>query len=230
MNDPSLLEYYFDLSLCEHAELFLEARYPWEIFQLISPYLTHHAKGEILATIPKGAIIIGEDEISIGEGTVIESGAYIQGPCIIGKNCTIRHGAYIRGGVIAGDYCVFGHGTEVKNTLLLNYACIPHLSYVGDSILGNHTNLGAGVKCANLRLDKKLIELKLKNGKIPTGLKKFGLILGDHSSLGCNSVTNPGTLIGKNVQVDPATILKGFIPSHSRVKSNADFMIIPHQV
>lgn len=173
-----------------------------------------------------GVFLVDPHLISIGEGTVLEPGCYIKGPCIIGKNCTVRHGAYIRGDVITGDSCVIGHETEMKNTLMMNYAHAAHFAYLGDSILGNNVNLGAGVKCANLKLDGSDITISYHGNKIPLRLRKLGAICGDSVQLGCNAVTNPGTLIGKGSKCYPCANFGGFIPPYSIVKPNTQISIV----
>ena len=134
-------------------------------------YLKSLDLGKIAIDVPSTVILVNPELISIGEGTVIEPGAYIQGPCIIGKNCTVRHGAYIRGDVITGDHCVIGHDTEVRHSVFLDRACAAHFNYVGDSVLGNGVNLGAGVKCANLRLDHRPIHVVVSGERIDTKFK-----------------------------------------------------------
>lgn len=202
---------FFDLSQIEFAELFQEWQPVWKILENIQDFLLSKPLGLIEAHIEKGAYLINPEEISIGSGTIVEAGAYIKGPCIIGKNCQIRHGAYIRGSVITGNECVIGHATEVKNSIFLNKAFAGHLSYIGDSILGSHVNLGAGVKCANLRFDNKNIKVFDGHTLIDSGLRKFGLILGDGGQIGCNSVTNPGTIMGKRSIGLPCINIKGVI-------------------
>lgn len=218
---------FFNLSQFSHAKLFESSTYVWEALGKIHSYLKTQKLGKIEVEIPQGTFLINPELISIGEGTVIEPGAYIKGPCIIGKNCTIRHGAYIRGDVITGDGCVIGHDTEIKNTIMLNNAHAAHFAYLGDSILGNRVNLGAGTKCANLRLNNSVVEVFVENQKISTGLRKFGAIIGDDSQLGCNSVTNPGSLIGMKVFCYPCTNFGGVIPGNSLVKSEASFVVKP---
>lgn len=159
---------------------------------------------------------------------MIEPGVYIQGPCIIGKNCVIRHGAYIREGVICGDYCQIGHSAELKHSILLNHACATHFVYVGDSILGNEVNLGAGVKCANLRLDRSEVVVAWNGKRVKTGLKKLGAIVGDRVQIGCNCVLNPGTLIGKESFSHPLLNLSGYIPPRSQMSAKGREPIEPH--
>ena len=162
-----------------------------------------------------GAILL-DDNISIGEGTVVEPGAFIKGPAIIGRNTEVRQGAYIRGNCIIGDRCVVGHTTEMKTAVMLNDAKAGHFAYIGDSILGNNVNLGAGTKCANLKITNTEVTIRIKDTIYKTGLRKFGAILGDNAETGCNSVTSPGCLLGKSSLVYPAINVKGgYYPDRS---------------
>lgn len=217
--------YFFDLSSFTHAILFEDVVHVWEVLNKISPFLKKQKLGKIEVDVPSGVHIINPELVSISKGTILEPGAYIKGPCLIGENCTVRHGAYIRGDFIAGNKCVIGHDTEVKNTIMLNDAHAAHFAYLGDSILGNRVNLGAGTKCANLKFDNSSVVIHVDGEKFNTGMRKFGAIIGDGTQIGCNAVTNPGTLIGKNVMCYPCLAFGGFIPSMSRVKSNAKVMI-----
>ncbi|MFI0435821.1 MAG: UDP-N-acetylglucosamine diphosphorylase [Parachlamydiaceae bacterium] len=217
--------YFFDFSQYRHRELFLNDPFPWLVLQQLPFYFKTHPLGLIEGTISSSAYLVNEKEISIGEGSIIEPGAYVQGPCIIGKHCIIRHGAYIRGLVLTGDHCVIGHDTEVKNAIFFDHAHAAHFAYIGDSILGNGVNLGAGTKCANLKLDKTAVNLHLLNERIPTHMRKLGAIIGDNSQIGCNTVSNPGTLIGQNVRCYPCLNIEGFIPSQSLIKPPAKALI-----
>jgi bifunctional N-acetylglucosamine-1-phosphate-uridyltransferase/glucosamine-1-phosphate-acetyltransferase GlmU-like protein len=157
-----------------------------------------------------------DSNIYIGKGTVIEPGALIKGPTIIGNNTEVRQGAYIRGDCLIGDRCVVGHTTEVKTSILLNDAKAGHFAYVGDSILGNHVNLGAGTKLANLKIIDVEMKLRIEGEVYKTGLRKLGAILGDHVETGCNSVTSPGTLLGKGSLVYPClNVPGGYYPKRS---------------
>jgi NDP-sugar pyrophosphorylase family protein len=168
------------------------------------------------ASVLHGGAVLFDSNIYIGEGTVVEPGALIKGPSIIGNRTEVRQGAYLRGNCLIGDRCVVGHTTEVKHSIMLDDAKAGHFAYIGDSILGNHVNLGAGTKLANLKIVD--VEMKLRvEGKIyETGLRKLGAILGDHTETGCNSVTSPGTLLGKASLVYPCVnIPGGFHPERS---------------
>lgn len=210
--------YFFDLSQFRHAALFKNNPFPWLVLQQLTPYLKSQPLGLLEGTVSPFAYLINVEQISIGEGSIVEPGAYIQGPCIIGKNCIVRHGAYIRGHVLTGDHCVIGHDSELKQAILLNRAHAAHFAYVGDSILGNEVNLGAGTKCANFKLDQSSINLHILNQHIPTQMRKLGAIIGDKTQIGCNTVSNPGTLIGQEVRCYPCLNIEGFIPSRSFIK------------
>lgn len=223
-----LIIYYFDLTFFVHKEILEAGAFPWSCLKELHSYLISKPLGLIKGSISPAAHLVNEAQISIGEGSVVEPGAYIQGPCIIGKNCTIRHGAYLRGNVLTGDHCVIGHDTEVKNAIFLNHAHAAHFAYVGDSIVGNYVNLGAGVKCANFRLDGKTIDIQLNGEKIPTQMRKLGALVGDKTQIGCNTVINPGTLIGQEVLCHPCLNIEKFIPSRSLLKSPSKPLIIPY--
>ncbi|OEU49919.1 MAG: bifunctional GlmU protein [Desulfobulbaceae bacterium S3730MH12] len=160
--------------------------------------------------IMAGAVLTG-NRISLGEGVLIECGAMIKSPAVIGDCCEVRQGAYLRGYVLTGKRCVLGHTTEIKHSIFLNDAKAGHFAYLGDSILGNNTNLGAGTKFANLRFLPGNLTLFHNGKRIDTGRRKFGAILGDDAQTGCNSVTNPGTIFGKGAILMPnATARAGY--------------------
>lgn len=172
------------------------------------------------AVLYAGSVLSGGD-IYIGESTVVEPGAFIRGPVIIGSNSEVRQGAYIRGNCVIGDRCVVGHTTEMKNAVMLNDAKAGHFAYIGDSILGNQVNLGAGTKCANLKITHKEVNLTIKGKNYKTGLKKFGAILGDGVETGCNSVTSPGCLLGSASLVYPnINVPGGYYPPRSIIHKN----------
>lgn len=171
------------------------------------------------ATVLFGGITLVGEDIYIGAGTVVETGAYIQGPTIIGRQTEIRQGAYLRGGCLVGDRCVVGHVTEMKNSVMLNGAKAGHFAYIGDSLLGKNCNLGAGTKLANLKVIGNTIQVRGGDQIYDTGLRKFGAVLGDQTETGCNSVTNPGTLLGPKSIVGPnATVKPGYYPRRSIIR------------
>lgn len=168
-----------------------------------------------------GAYLVG-NEIEIGEGCRIEEGAYIVGPAILGPGTEVRQGAYLRGEIITGKKAVIGHATEVKSSIFLNDAKAPHFAYVGDSVLGNSVNLGAGTKVSNLKITGDEIVFKVGRNQISTGLRKFGALIGDGVETGCNSVLNPGVVLGKGSMVYPCVSLKkGFYPPKSLIKGDS---------
>ena len=150
--------------------------------------------------------------------------AYIAGPAIIGKNAEIRHCAFIRGKAIVGEGAVVGNSTELKNVILFNKVQVPHYNYVGDSILGYKSHMGAGSITSNVKSDKKLVIVKNGKEQIETGLKKFGAMLGDEVEVGCSSVLNPGTVIGKHTNIYPLSSVRGVVPEHSIYKNKNEIV------
>lgn len=213
---PVPLEEFFDLGKAEYAEIYDGIAYIWEALQRIPGFIKERVKPEIRAKEVKGAYILGD--VYIGEGTVVEPGAVIKGPTIIGKSCEIRSGAYIRGNVLIGDQAVIGNSCELKTALLHNEATVPHFAYVGDSILGWRSHLGAGVKISNLKVDRTPVVVKIDEVSYETGLRKFGCIMGDEVEIGCNSVINPGTLLGKRTLSVANASLSGYYPPGSFIK------------
>jgi NDP-sugar pyrophosphorylase family protein len=214
----------FDLSQTEHAALFEGCENAWDALKRIKEYLKSNLKRE-LRNRCIGAAYVGDD-VFIGSGTVLEDGVMIKGPAIIGKNCQLRHNAYIREDVIIGDDCVVGNSCEFKNSLLFNGANVPHFSYVGDSILGHKAHLGAGVKISNIKLVKGNVTVQTNGKTIDTGLRKFGALLGDHTDVGCNSVLNPGTILGRGSIVYPCTNWRGYLPPTHIAKNKAEIEVV----
>lgn len=210
----------FNLKQTEYAHLFEDGEPAWKMLPRLKGFLETGIKPANNASVSSRAII-GE-KVYLGEGTIVEHGAYIQGPAIIGDNCQIRHGAYIRSHVIIGSNCVIGNSSELKNCLLFNDCQVPHFNYVGDSILGHHAHLGAGVILSNL---KSVPGNVLVNGH-DTGLRKFGALVGDHVELGCNSVLNPGSVIGKNSVVYPNMNWRGVLPANQIAKNLAQQQVV----
>lgn len=190
----------------------------WDILKRIQKGFTaSRLKPGIHGTIEPGAFIKG-DNIYIGKGSVVEAGAMVCGPAIIGDNVEIRHGAFVRSHVVIGDKSVIGHCTEVVRSVFLPGAKAPHFNYVGDSILGTNVNLGAGTKLSNLKNDGTSVKTRIGQHLIDTGVRKFGAILGDNCLLGCNSVTNPGTIMEQNCRVYPCASIQGHFAEGSIVK------------
>ena len=190
----------------------LNEEYPWQVLPKIKEY--------ILSFIKDGAFGFTKlkDDVYIGKNVKISPFATIEAPCIIGDNTEIRPGAYIRGSVITGSNCVIGNSSELKNCILLNNVQVPHYNYVGDSILGNFSHMGAGSICSNLKSDKKSVVIQ---GDIEynTNLRKVGAFLADYADIGCGCVLNPGTIIGKYTQVYPLSLVRGVIPCNSIYKA-----------
>ncbi len=157
------------------------------------------------ASLIMAGVILDGGPLSLGKGVLVESGAFIKSPVILGDYTEVRQGAYLRGYCLVGKRCVVGHVTEVKHSIFLDDAKAGHFAYLGDSILGNQVNLGAGTKLANLRFTGGDVPIRTDQGQVSTGLRKLGAILGDHVQTGCNSVTNPGTLLGKKSMILPNT-------------------------
>jgi NDP-sugar pyrophosphorylase family protein len=219
--DPSSPSFYFALENFVHKKLFLECDLVWEALVKLSTYLHTLPLGKIEGEVSPNAYLVNRESIYIGPETIVEEGAYIRGPCYIGSGCQIRHGAYIRGNVLAGDRCVIGHATEVKDAILLNDVAAGHFAYLGNTILGHKVNLGAGVKCANLRLDRGAIVIKQGGQTWDTGLHKLGLVAGDKAQIGCNAVSNPGTLMGPDSFCYPNVNFGGVVPPKTILKSSA---------
>ena len=160
----------------------------------------------------------------IARSATVAPTAYIHGPAIIGKEAEVRHCAFIRGNAIVGENAVVGNSTELKNVVLFNRVQVPHYNYVGDSILGYRAHMGAGSITSNVKSDKTLVVVKNGEEQIPTGFKKFGAMLGDCVEVGCNSVLNPGTVIGHHTNVYPLSAVRGFIPAESIFKKQGDIV------
>jgi NDP-sugar pyrophosphorylase family protein len=190
---------------------------PWEWLKKIGAALETVEAASSGLKIPPGVHL--EGKVWLHPSVKLPPCATIIGPVYIGAETEIRPGAYIRGNVIAGEKCVLGNSSEFKNCLLMDGVQVPHFNYVGDSILGNGAHLGAGVICSNLRLDQAEVILRLASGEVPTGLRKFGAVLGDKVEVGCNSVLNPGTLLGPRALIAPCTSFGGYLPANTIARS-----------
>jgi NDP-sugar pyrophosphorylase family protein len=217
-------EHFLNLEETEHASLFTDLSRVWEGLKGLKEYVEKTVRPELLHTSIGQPGFIGEN-VFIGEGTVVEPGATILGPAIIGKKCQIRANAYIRENVIIGDHCVVGNATEIKHSILFNHAVAPHFNYVGDSILGSHAHLGAGVKISNFKLTQDTIfidDVDARGMPIDTGMRKLGAVIGDYAEVGCNAVLNPGSLIGRHSIVYPNVCWRGILPDNMIVKNRAE--------
>lgn len=200
-------------------KIFNGCEYPWEVLPKIKDFIIE--LGQTLSSEEYNKI--GEN-IWIAKSATVAPTAYINGPTIIGKDAEIRHCAFIRGNAIVGEGCVVGNSTELKNVILFNKVQVPHYNYVGDSILGYSSHMGAGSITSNVKSDKKLVVVKDGTEKIETGLKKFGAMLGDNVEVGCGSVLNPGTVIGKNSNIYPLSSVRGVVVENSIYKKQGEIV------
>ncbi|TGY66257.1 UDP-N-acetylglucosamine pyrophosphorylase [Dubosiella muris] len=201
------------------AKAYLEQfTYPWEALKGIK---------ELILTL--GPSLSDYEEIArhvwVHPSAVIAPTAYLGAPCIIGPDTEVRHGAFVRGSALVGAHCVVGNSVELKNVILFDHVQTPHYNYVGDSILGYFSHMGAGSITSNVKSDKTLVVVKNGCETIETGLKKFGAMLGDHVEVGCNSVLNPGTVIGRDTNIYPLSRVRGQIPAHSIFKTQEDVVV-----
>lgn len=213
------IENMLDLNETIAKELFEGKTYPWEVLPEIGAFIKK--LGESLD--PEEYERRGED-VWIARTASVAPTACVNGPAIIGKNAEVRHCAFIRGNAIVGEGSVVGNSTELKNVVLFNSVQVPHYNYVGDSVLGYKSHMGAGSICSNVKSDKKLVVVKNGEEKIETGLKKFGAMLGDHVEVGCGSVLNPGTVIGRNTNIYPLSPVRGCVPADSIYKKAGDIV------
>ena len=193
--------------------------YPWMALSEIKSFITELGK-----TLDKDIYKEVKENVWIAKNATVFESAYIASPCIIGENTEVRHCAFIRGSVIIGNNCVVGNSTEIKNSIIFDNVQIPHYNYVGDSVLGYKSHMGAGSITSNVKSDKTLVTVKTNDGKVETGLKKFGAMLGDFTEVGCNSVLCPGTVIGKNCTIYPLSRVRGYIPENHIFKSETDIV------
>lgn len=199
------------------AKLFEGAVYPWEVLPKISSFIV-----ELGQTLPKDKFTQIKENVWIANSATVAPTASINGPVIIDEEAEIRHCAFIRGNAIVGKGAVVGNSTELKNVILFNKVQVPHYNYVGDSILGFKSHMGAGSITSNVKSDKTLVVVKNGEERLETGLKKFGAMLGDNVEVGCNTVLNPGTVIGKNSNIYPTSMVRGCIPAGSIYKKHGE--------
>ena len=197
------------------AKVFEGCTYPWEVLPKIKDFIV-----ELGQSLPADKYDYMGDNVWIAKSAKVFTSAYIAGPAIIGEEAEVRHCAFIRGSAIVGNKAVVGNSTELKNVILFNNVQVPHYNYVGDSILGYKAHMGAGSITSNVKSDKQLVVVHNEGTDIETGLKKFGAMLGDNVEVGCNSVLNPGTVIGRNSNVYPTSCVRGVIAANSIHKNN----------
>lgn len=217
MSDKLKTTALFDLSHTIAAPLFEKTTYPWEVLNHIGEFIM-----AVGPTLPKEKYDQIGDDIWIAKSANVAPSALLTGPLIIGEKAEVRHCAFIRGKAIVGNNAVVGNSTELKNSILFDNVQAPHYNYVGDSIYGYKSHTGAGVIASNLKSDKSNVTVEVDGEKIDTGLKKLGAILADNVEVGCNSVLNPGTVVGKNSNVYPLSRVRGFVPEQSIFKRTND--------
>ena len=209
----------FDLSHTLAAELLERTTYPWEALKCI-----HQLILDLGEQLPPEEYDRVKEDVWIAKDAIIFPNNYISGPCIIGHETEVRPGAFIRGNALVGNHCVVGNSTELKNVILFDNVQVPHYNYVGDSILGYRAHMGAGSITSNVKSDKQLVVVRSGEERIETGLKKMGAMLGDRVEVGCNSVLNPGTIIGRDSNVYPTSCVRGTLPPKCIWKNNGEIV------
>ena len=207
----------FDLEHTVASSLFKGVKYPYEILPKIGDFIT-----ELSKTLDMDKFNDLGDGVFIAKSAKVAETASITGPCIIDEGAEVRHCAFIRGKALVGKNCVVGNSTELKNVILFDNVQVPHYNYVGDSILGYRSHMGAGSITSNVKSDKTLVSVKNNGEVIETGLKKFGAILGDFVEVGCGSVLNPGTIIGSHTNIYPLSSVRGVVPANSIYKKRGE--------
>ena len=214
MNEQITIKELFSLDKTIAAGIFEGAVYPWEVLSKIGDYIVGLGN-----SLPQKEYYKRGDNIWIHKEATVFDSAYIAGPAIICKGAEVRHCAFIRGKAVVGENAVVGNSTELKNVILFDNVQVPHYNYVGDSILGYKAHMGAGSITSNVKSDKTNVVIKYEGDKIETGLKKMGAILGNYVEVGCNSVLNPGTIVGRNSSIYPTSCVRGVIPPNSIFKA-----------
>ena len=199
--------------------LFEENTYPWEVLPKIHDFIL-----EVGMLLSKDEYEEIKEHVWVAKSATVAPTAFIGGPAIIGPEAEIRHCAFIRGNAIVGEKAVVGNSTELKNVILFDKVQVPHYNYVGDSILGYKSHMGAGSITSNVKSDKKLVEIRIGDYKIETRMKKVGAILGDYVEIGCGSVLNPGSIIGRHTNVYPLSSVRGYVEEHSIYKNRNEIV------
>ena len=198
-------------------DIFNGVTYPWEVLPKISNFIL-----ELGATLSEDEYEKRGENVWVAKSAKVAPTAFINGPAILGKDAEVRHCAFIRGNAIVGEGAVVGNSTELKNVILFNKVQVPHYNYVGDSVLGYKSHMGAGSITSNVKSDKKVVVVKAGEEKIETGMKKFGAMLGDEVEVGCGSVLNPGTVVGNHSNIYPLSSVRGFVPANSIYKKQGE--------
>jgi NDP-sugar pyrophosphorylase family protein len=209
----------FDIDKTIAKGIFDGVEFPWEVLPRINQYIIELGQG-----LPQDKYYKQDEYVWIAKSAKIYPNVYIEGPCIIDEEAEIRPSAFIRGNAIVGKKAVVGNSTELKNVILFDEVQVPHFNYIGDSILGARAHLGAGVITSNLKSDKSLVQIKEGDEKIDTNIKKVGAFIGDNVEVGCNSVCNPGTVIGRNSNIYPTSCVRGVVPENCIFKNSGDIV------
>lgn len=207
----------YDLEHTLARPLLEKYEYPWEALSEIKSFIIELGK-----TLDKDRFDEISENVWVAKSATVFPSAYIAPPCIIGENTEVRHCAFIRGSVLVGDNCVVGNSTEVKNAIIFDNVDIPHYNYVGDSVLGFKSHLGAGAVTSNIKSDRTPVTIKTDDSRVETGLIKFGAMVGDHTEVGCNSVLCPGTVLGKNCTVYPLSRVRGYVKENRIFKGEGN--------
>ena len=205
----------FDLDHTLARDYLNQFTYPWEALKGIKDFIL-----SLGPTLDPAEYTEVSEHVWVHKTATVFPSAYLGAPCIIGPNTEVRHCAYIRGSALVGADCVVGNSVELKNVILFDHVQTPHYNYVGDSILGYYSHMGAGSITSNVKADKALVVVHAPEGELETGVKKFGAMLGDHVEVGCNAVLNPGTVIGRNSNVYPTSCVRGVVPEGSIYKND----------
>lgn len=219
MFENLLIKNLLDLEQTIAKNLFKNYSYSWEVLPHIHDFIIEYGK-----SLSKDEYLNPKENVWISKKANIFESAFIEGPTIIEDGANIRHCAFIRGNAIIGKNVVVGNSTELKNVILFNNVQVPHYNYVGDSILGYKAHMGAGSITSNVKSDKSLVDVVIEKERVKTRLKKFGAIIGDYAEIGCNAVLNPGTIIGRNSNVYPLTMVRGYIKGNSIIKNNGSIV------
>ncbi len=217
MYEQLLIKNLYDLDQTIAADLLKKHDYPWEVLPYIGEFIL-----ELGATLSEDEYEKRGENVWIAKDAKVAPTAYINGPAIIGKGAEIRHCAFIRGNALVGEGSVVGNSTELKNVILFNTVQVPHYNYVGDSILGYKAHMGAGSITSNIKSDRSPVTVAMPGEKVETGRIKMGAMVGDHVEIGCNSVLNPGTIIGRNSNVYPLSMVRGFVAENSIYKRQGE--------
>lgn len=217
MFEQVLVKSLYDLSHTAAKPLLESVVYPWEALPKIADFIRR-----LGAALPPEEYERRGEDVWVAKSARVFDSAYLHGPCIIGPETEVRQCAFVRGSALVGAGCVVGNSTELKNVILFDSVQVPHYNYVGDSVLGYKSHMGAGAITSNIKADRTPVEVRVGSGRIETGLKKIGAMLGDHVEIGCNSVLNPGSVVGRNTNVYPLSMVRGFVPANSIYKRQGE--------